>query len=513
MEDTNFQTIFESAPGLYLVLDRDFKIVAVTEAYLDTTMTRREEILGKGIFEVFPDHPNDAHATGVKNLRKSLLYVLQKKIVHTLPELKHDIRDPEGNYEERFWHVLNKPILGKENEVQYILHCVEDISDRIKAETKIKAINEVMEEKRNYQLDQLKKSQSLFSNIFNHNPASIAISRLADARIMNVNSSFLKTFGFSSREDVIGKTGMELNIFVDPGQRGEMLRLLKENKKVESLEGKAHGPNGEVRWISTSIHPIELDDTPCLLAVSLDITKRKQQEELLRLQAEHLTQMNKELETFSYSVSHDLKAPLRALEGFSYALLEAYKGKFDENADRWLNFIAKNANKMGVLINDILSFSKVSRSDLSTVRIDMQQLIQQVFDDEKGSYTSKKINFVLENMPDAYGDFPMLKQVWHNLISNALKYSSKNDNISICIQGKTVGDFNIFSITDNGVGFDDKYKDKLFGVFQRLHTDAQFEGTGVGLAIVNRIIQKHKGWIEVHSQVGKGTEFIFAIPR
>jgi len=218
------------------------------------------------------------------------------------------------------------------------------------------------------------------------------------------------------------------------------------------------------------------------------------------------------LETFSYSVSHDLKAPLRSLEGFSKLLIENYGGKFDEDADRWLRFIAENANRMGILINDILNFSRISRSEVNKVPVQMQALVEQLFETEKTNYANKTIELQLGKLENAEGDRAMLAQVWQNLISNALKYSSKNEHILISIDCKIEADAIAYTIKDNGVGFDEKYKDKLFGVFQRLHRSEEFEGTGVGLAIVNRIIQKHNGRINVNSTIGKGTEFTFTLP-
>lgn len=413
-----------------------------------------------------------------------------------------------GELEREYYETRYNPIVNSNNKILGVTVLSTNITKRKRAEEQIHKLNEEL----NYRATELERSNKLFSNLFYHNPASIAISRLSDGVIMDINESFLALFGFSTREEVLGKTAADLNIFIDPEQRNRMLQMLKENKRVFNVEGPVRTPNGGTKWASTSVHVVEIGDTPCLLAVTLDITQRKKQEELLNIQAENLRQANVELETFSYSVSHDLKAPLRSLEGFSKALLDTYKGKIDADADRWLNFIADNAHRMGVLINDILSFSRVSRSNVSKTHIDMKLLAERAFTTQKINYPDKTIIFDLETIPHSFGDNAMLGQVWQNLISNALKYSSNNKTIHITITGRSDDDFHIYSIKDNGIGFDEKYKDKLFGVFQRLHTTSEFEGTGVGLAIVNRIIQKHNGWITAHSEKGKGTEFVFAIP-
>lgn len=413
-----------------------------------------------------------------------------------------------GELEREYYETRYNPIVNGNNEILGVTVLSTNITKRKRAEEQIHKLNEEL----SYRATELERSNKLFSNLFYHNPASIAISRLSDAKIMDVNESFLSLFGFSAREEVIGRTAEELNIFVDSDQRAKLLELLQKHNRVFNIEGRFRTTKGDFKWASTSAHVVEIGDTPCLLAVTLDITQRKKQEELLNIQAENLRQANAELETFSYSVSHDLKAPLRSLEGFSKALLDTYKGKLDADADRWLNFIADNAHRMGVLINDILSFSRVSRSNVSKTHIDMKLLAERAFTTQRVNYPDKTIIFNLETIPDSFGDNAMLGQVWQNLISNALKYSSNNKTIHITITGRTDDDFHIYSIKDNGIGFDEKYKDKLFGVFQRLHTTSEFEGTGVGLAIVNRIIQKHNGWITAHSEKGTGTEFIFAIP-
>ncbi len=232
----------------------------------------------------------------------------------------------------------------------------------------------------------------------------------------------------------------------------------------------------------------------------------------MRRLAAHLKEANEELETFSYSVSHDLRAPLRSLEGFSKALLENYKGRFDEDADRWLSFIVTNANRMGILINDMLAFSKITRSEVVKIPLNMKLMAQQAFDAEKINYADKVVNFELEEIAESNGDKAMIQQVWQNLISNALKYSSKKEAIYITVSSRTENGFHTYSVKDRGAGFDEKYKNKLFGVFQRLHSNSEFDGTGVGLAIVNRIVKKHNGVMSANSELGQGAEFLFSLP-
>lgn len=220
---------------------------------------------------------------------------------------------------------------------------------------------------------------------------------------------------------------------------------------------------------------------------------------------------NKELEAFAYSVSHDLRAPLRAIDGFSRILQQEYAGKLDEEARRLFAIISSNAQRMGYLINDILSLSRVSRSEIRKMRIDMASLVQTVFR-ETAPGTHQAMDFNVGALPDATGDPALIRQVWQNLISNAIKYSSKKETIRIRIDGKKEDDRIIYSVQDNGVGFNQDYAHKLFGVFQRLHKQEDFEGTGVGLAIVQRIIHRHGGEAWAEGRPNEGATFYFALP-
>lgn len=259
---------------------------------------------------------------------------------------------------------------------------------------------------------------------------------------------------------------------------------------------------------------------PVVLTSKIDFFVEKYQQEQMLVQAHKLLEQrvkelqaaNQELKTFSYSVSHDLRAPLRSIEGFSKALLEAYEGKFDETADRWLNFIVENANRMGLLISDMLAFSKVTQSEISRSPVNMRQMAKDVFEEEKEQYADKTVHFQLDDIPEIIGDKAMIRQVWKNLLSNALKYSSKKEEINITISCHSQNGFHHYSVKDNGAGFDEKYKDQLFGVFQRLHGNDEFEGTGVGLAIVFRIVNKHGGQIDATGKLGEGSEFVISFP-
>jgi PAS domain S-box-containing protein len=260
-----------------------------------------------------------------------------------------------------------------------------------------------------------------------------------------------------------------------------------------------------------------------VLGVTRDITDRKLAEEQvkkLNIELEQrvnertaqLEDANKELQAFAYSVSHDLRAPLRAIEGFSKFLLENSGPKLNSEGKRLLDMIRINTQKMDHLIVDILALSRVSRSELKISGIDMTSMAVSMLNEVASDEIQKRIDILIDTLPEVKGDPTYLKLVWINIFSNAIKFSSHKKKPKIEIRGYSENDCNIYFVKDNGVGFDPRYADKLFGVFQRLHKSDEFEGTGVGLAIVQRIIHRHGGKVWAEGKVGKGATFYFSLP-
>lgn len=241
--------------------------------------------------------------------------------------------------------------------------------------------------------------------------------------------------------------------------------------------------------------------------------RRLKFESNLKAASAEINLLNRELESFTYSVSHDLRAPLRSVNGYAEILKEEYGPKLDEEGHRLIGVITKNAKRMGELIDDLLEFSRIGRKELMKSRINTAQLVRGVIDEYTEQHGQSAVAFKVSDLPVAYADNSMIMQVWVNLISNAIKYSSKRPQPVVEIGSFSEPDSTGFFVKDNGVGFDMKYVDKLFGVFQRLHKTTEFEGTGVGLALVKRIITRHHGRVWVEAKPDEGATFFFTLPR
>lgn len=235
-------------------------------------------------------------------------------------------------------------------------------------------------------------------------------------------------------------------------------------------------------------------------------------EQKVMVRTSQLESVNKELEGFSYSVSHDLRAPLRAIIGFTAILEEDYTSNLDDEARRITSVIKANTEKMGRLIDDLLSFSRLGRQEMAKTKTEMAPLVNEVKESFAMEDGFAKIQWIIHPLPEIDANANMVRQVWMNLISNAVKYSAKCENPRIEIGSFLKDDQTVFFVKDNGVGFDEQYRDKLFKVFQRLHSAEEFEGTGIGLALVQKIIVKQGGSVWAEGEAGNGACFYFSLP-
>jgi len=697
MKAPDFQVLFESAPGLYLVLTPALTIVAVSDAYLKATMTKREEILGRGLFEVFPDNPDDPAATGVRNLRVSLDRVLTHRVPDTMAVQKYDIRRPEsegGGFEERYRSPVNSPVLGADGKIAYIIHRVEDVTEfiRLKQEEseqrriterlqtraaemeaeifrrtqqvqiterlrtraaemeaeifrraqQIQEVNNQLQKEldaRKQAEQALRESEERFRAVAESATDAI-VAADKSGHITYFNQGAERIFGYAARDvisrpltllmpqrfhdahrqglarflttgeaRVVGRTvelvgqrkdGTEFPLELSLASwkaRGDtfftgILRDITERKRAEELlraseerfhlmvkhvedyaifmldaEGRVATWNagaerikgyradeiigrhfacfytpddvragkperllqeavsrgrcedeawrvrkdGSAFWANAVITALR-DPHGTLLGftkVTRDITERTRLEQEIQQHSVALEAANKELDAFSYSVAHDLRAPLRAIDGFSRVLLEEHAPTLPPEAQHYLNAVRRNSQRMGLLIDDLLAFSRLSRQPLNKQLVRPADLVRQCVDELRAEQQGRRVQIAIGDLPACQADPALLKHVWMNLMSNALKYTRKQEVAVIEVGSREQAGACVYFVKDNGVGIDMQYADKLFGVFQRLHRPEDYEGTGVGLAIVQRVIHRHGGRVWAEAAVNKGATFYF----
>jgi PAS domain S-box-containing protein len=333
------------------------------------------------------------------------------------------------------------------------------------------------------------------------------------------NRGAQELFGWTA-EEAVGKRAGELLKSELPAPRSE---LVAELRRTGRWQGEIHRTRADgtrlmvaIRW---SLHRDESSGTETILETSNDVTERRQREDQIRAlntqlekRTGDLEAINKELEAFAYTISHDLRAPLRHMVGFTELLQKHSKSTLDEKGRRYVAIILEAAKRMGQLVDDLLAFSRIGRAETHKTVVSLQQLVQEAVAEMGPEIAERDVAWKIGKLPPTFGDRSMLRLALVNLISNALKFSRTRPRTEIEIDCSEQSDSRVvLFVRDNGVGFDMKYHSKLFGVFQRLHSQEEFEGTGIGLATVRRIVHRHGGAVWAESALDRGATFYLSL--
>ena len=417
----NHKKIFELVTDLYIILSTDLIILDVNRALEKASMKTKEELIGHYLFEVFPDNPNDKTANGVSNLSKSLQSVLTQKKSHTMAVQKYDIQRPDGIFEVRYWSPVNTPVLNSENEIEYIIHRVQDVTE--------------------YML--LKKEN---------------------------DTRDLLTEGLQ--------------------------------KKVDEMEVEIIQRSTEIQKLNFELEKKVKERTETLLKREITLAEQNQK----------LQNQNKELEQFTYITSHDLQEPLRSLISFSELLEKEFSDKLDGNGAIYIDFITKSSKRMRALVKGLLDYSRIGNNK-ELVETDCSQIINDVQDDMTSIIQESEAKITIDTLPVLKCYPTEMRQLFQNLISNAIKFRKKDSIPEIKISVTENQNNWIFSVQDNGIGIDQKDIHKLFIIFKRLNNRDEYEGTGIGLAHCKKIVELHGGTIWANAELNKQSTFTFIIPK
>jgi PAS domain S-box-containing protein len=364
----------------------------------------------------------------------------------------------------------------------------------------------------------LLESEELYRAVVESVTDGIAIT-VGTTRVF-VNKAFLDIHGLKDSSEVLG---LPVDHFILPEYKEEVRERVLAREQgdpiMSMVEYRIRRSDGEMRTIQASVGTINYKGETAALAVLRDITEQKRAEEEIRSLNEALEQTivelkksNHDLEAFNYTVSHDLRVPLIAIDGFSKRLLERYGDGLEPKALQMLSIIRSNVERMEHLIRDLLAYARLGRQEVGMAVVSMEHVVRDILDELMALNAGRKIELRMGDLPPSHCDESMIRQVFMNLLSNAFKFTKYRDVARIEIGASSEGSENVYWVRDNGVGFDQNDAEKLFGVFQRLHESDRFEGTGIGLAIVKRIVDFHHGRVWAKGKPDAGATFYFTLP-
>ncbi len=481
--EEQIKTIFENAPEAVVVINQQEQIIQWNPRAEAIFGWKAEEVTGKHLHEIIIPHRfREAHLRGFKHFLTTHEGPVLNKPVE-LPALRKDNTEFDAG-------ISISPTVFKGD--YFFIGFINDISYRKTAEKK------------------LKESEEKFYSIFHSSSVSMSIVRLSDNKFIEVNKKFIETIGFT-KEEITGKTIAELGIIVTLEIFNDFLKTIKKTGATLDFELSLRNKSGAIINVLVSMTVMEINGEKCIVANYYDITEKKQIEVALQKKSEELEHSNKELEHFAYVASHDLQEPLRTIINYVGLFRKRYIEKLDPNSDEFLNFISEATKRMQTLIKDLLDYSRIG-VEKNIIEIDCNKLLGLVLTDMSITIENTKCQIKWEVLPVIYG-YQELRSLFQNLISNAIKYRKKDIPCLISISAKGTEKEWLFSFKDNGIGIDPKYHERVFIIFQKLHSQKEYEGTGIGLTQCKKIVELHGGKIWLESELGKGSTFYFTIPK
>ncbi len=498
---------FKTVPDLYLILSVDLVILTASNAYLEATFTRRQAIVGKHVFDVFPDNPSTPHASAVRNLEASLREVIATRKSHQMALQRYDVPRPSDqggdeaqSFEEKYWLPLNTPVLDGQGDLAYIIHKVEDVTGQQRAERALQA------------------QQELFQTVFEAAPLSLTLYKILytptgqvdDFEIRLFNPFTERTTGLTTGQVVGKRFGQVFPTTLKTGVLEAFKQVARSGEPTEFerwYEGE--GLHHWFRFIANKV------DT-WLVVITEDITLRKKTEEALALQNAHLTRTNADLDNFIYTASHDLKSPIANIEGLLQQLWRTLPAELLalERVERIRTLMQGSVERFKRTIDSLTEVVKLQKENSGeAVSVDLAQVVEEVLLDlaPLAPLASQQVEVDLSSCSTIRILEKNLRSLVYNLLSNAFKYRSPERTPRVGIRCESRAAYQVLTVADNGLGMEEGRMGQLFTMFKRFHDHV--EGSGIGLYMVKKMVENAGGKIEVESQLGVGSTFRVYSPR